>query len=119
MARPKQNITDSNDGTMSGKCVGTAAARYRGARQAHWDDVARKLDNWKGWAGHYHRRLAQVYQFLVAPGQRVLELGCGQGDLLAALDPTVGVGVDFSIDMVERARRRHPNLRFIHTDAHE
>lgn len=119
MAQPKKNIAYFNDDTVSGKYAGTAAVSYRRARQTHWDDVACKLDNWKGWGGYYHQRLAQVYQFLVAPGLRVLELGCGRGDLLAALKPAVGVGVDFSVEMVERARRRHPNLRFIHTDAHE
>jgi len=119
MARPKKDITDSNNHTMSGKDTGTAAVRYQRARQAHWDEVACDLDSWKSWGGYYHQRLAQIYQFLVAPGQRVLELGCGQGDLLAALKPAVGVGVDFSIEMVERARRLRPNLRFIHADAHE
>src|SRR5215468_259799 len=102
MARPKKVITDSSDHTMSGKYAGTAAVRYQRARQAHWDEVAHNLDNWKGWSGYYHQRLTQIFKFLVAPGQRVLELGCGQGDLLAALKPAVGVGVDFSIEMVER-----------------
>lgn len=119
MARPKKIITYSYDDTMSGKSAGTAAIHYRRAREAHWDEIARKLDNWKGWGGYYHQRLARIYQFLVAPGQRVLELGCGQGDLLAALKPAVGMGVDFSIELVERARRRHPKLRFIHADTHE
>src|SRR5262245_24330002 len=104
---------------MSNKYAATAAKCYQQARQAHWDKVACTIDSWKGWGGYYHQRLTQIYQFLVAQGQRVLELGCGRGDLLAALKPQVGVGVDFSLEMVERARRRHPNLCFIHTDAHE
>ena len=32
-------------------------------------------------------------QFLIPPGKRVLELGCGRGDLLASLRPSHGVGV--------------------------
>src|SRR5213593_2916134 len=100
---------------------GAEAARenYRRARQAHWNAFARSLDTWTGWGGYYHRRLTQVYQFLVGPGQRVLELGCAQGDLLAALKPSVGVGVDFSDTMLRRARRRHPELCFIQADAHD
>jgi len=92
---------------------------YRQARQAYWDEVACSLDTWTGWGGDYHRRLTQVYQFLVGPGQRVLEIGCAQGDLLAALQPQVGVGVDFSGAMIQRAARRHPALRFIQADAHD
>ncbi|MEW6568695.1 MAG: glycosyltransferase [Chloroflexota bacterium] len=76
------------------------------------------MDVWKGWGGAYHRRLAQIYRYLVAPGQRVLEIGCGRGDLLSALNPTFGVGLDFSREMVRRAGRRHPDLHFVLADAH-
>jgi ubiquinone/menaquinone biosynthesis C-methylase UbiE len=95
-----------------------ASSDYRQKRIAHWDDVARQLDHWTGWGGAYHRRLESVYQFLVSPGQRVIEIGCGTGDLLAALNPSVGVGVDFSGEMVRRAAERYPGLRFIQADAH-
>ncbi|MCC6494548.1 MAG: glycosyltransferase [Pirellulales bacterium] len=96
-----------------------AAERYQRTRVEHWDAIARALDRWRDWRAAYHRRLAEVYQFLVPPGQRVLELGCGEGDLLAALDPATGVGVDFSPEMVRRARQRHPHLRFVHADVHD
>jgi SAM-dependent methyltransferase len=66
----------------------------------------------------YHARLTEVYRSVVAPNQRVLEIGCGQGDLLAALNPAFGVGVDFSGEMLNRARRRHPRLHFVQADAH-
>ena len=42
----------------------------------------------------------------------MLEIGCGTGELLAGLEPSRGVGVDVSGAMVERARERHPSLRF-------
>src|SRR5713101_4835968 len=93
-------------------------ARYRQTRMDHWDAVARQRDTWTGWGGSYHRRVTEIYRFLVAPGQRVLEIGCGQGDLLAALEPAVGVGLDFSAEMLHRARQRHPQLCFVQADAH-
>lgn len=101
------------------KLVESGRENYTRTRQAHWDAVARRLERWTGWGGYYHRRLTQIYQSMVSPGQRVLEIGCGQGDLLAALKPAVGVGVDFSDEMLKRAARRHPQLRFISADAHE
>lgn len=52
-------------------------------------------------------------RFLVPPGKRVLELGCGQGELLAALEPSYGVGVDFGANTIARARELHPGLEFI------
>jgi SAM-dependent methyltransferase len=56
-------------------------------------------------------------RFLIPPGKRILELGCAHGDLLAALEPSYGVGVDFAPRTIERARERHPNLTFVLGDA--
>lgn len=47
----------------------------------------------------------------------MLEVGCGLGDLLASLRPSVGVGVDVSGGMVKLAAERHPTLRFHHMAA--
>lgn len=58
-------------------------------------------------------------QFLIPPGKRVLELGCGSGDLLAALAPAYGVGVDFCPSTIARARARHPGLNFVLGDAED
>ena len=68
---------------------------------------------------HYHELLRAHYAFLVPPGARVLEVGCGLGDLLAAVRPARGVGIDFSPAMVEQARRRHPGLEFQVASAEE
>ena len=51
-------------------------------------------------------------RFLIPPGKRVLELGCGRGDLLAALEPSYGVGIDFAPGTIARAKQLHPNLQF-------
>lgn len=67
---------------------------------------------------HYHRQLARHYQALVPKGQRVLELGCGDGSLLAALQPALGVGVDFSHTALQAARRQHPQLHWVQADVH-
>jgi ubiquinone/menaquinone biosynthesis C-methylase UbiE len=94
------------------------AQSYQAARRRHWDDVALRFGGRTTWGWQYHRRLAEVYQFLVSPGQRVLEIGCAQGDLLAAVRPSFGVGVDFSGEMLRLANRRHPELHFLQSDAH-
>lgn len=60
----------------------------------------------------YHRLLERYYRFLVPPGVRVLEVGCGFGHLLAAVEPARGVGIDFSESIVAAARKAHPNLEF-------
>ncbi|BCS34689.1 glycosyl transferase [Luteitalea sp. TBR-22] len=96
----------------------SAAERYRTERTAHWDGVARMGDRAPNWGAYYHARLAEVYRLQVPEGQRVLELGCGAGHLLAAVKPAHGVGIDMSREMIERARQAHPALTFEVADAH-
>ncbi len=96
-----------------------AAKVYHEARLAHWDKIARQSDERRSAGAYYHRRLTEIYQFVISPGLRVLEIGCGQGDLLAALAPSDGVGVDWSDEMIARAKKKHPSLQFICGDADE
>ena len=91
---------------------------YNAARIAHWDEVARQMDRGRvGWGAYYCRRLAKVYAPF-ATGRRVLEVGCGQGDLLAALGAAEAVGVDFSPELLRRATQRHPAISLRCLDAH-
>src|SRR5438132_10987677 len=95
-----------------------AQLAYTRTRIAHWDKIAAGLDSARDWSSAYHARLREVYRSAVAPNQRVLEIGCGEGNLLDALEPSFGLGVDFSGGMVQRASRRHPDLRFVQADVH-
>jgi hypothetical protein len=49
---------------------------------------------------------------MTPPGERVLELGSGTGDLLAALRPSRGIGFNLAEGLTELARRKFPNLEF-------
>ncbi len=68
---------------------------------------------------YYYDALARAVSSRVPPGSRVLEIGCGTGDLLAALKPSFGVGVDLSRRAVDAARARHVDrrLHFLEGDA--
>jgi SAM-dependent methyltransferase len=74
--------------------------------------LAPERDEWIERNRFYHEEDERFLRFLVGNDQRVLDLGCGTGHLLAALNPSRGVGVDFSSAMVDEARRRHPHLEF-------
>ncbi len=54
--------------------------------------------------------------FLTNKNKRVLDLGCGTGELLSQLDPVYGVGVDLSKNMIKEAQERYPELEFVHGD---
>ena len=96
-----------------------AAQAYQQVRIAHWNEVARKRDSWPGMGGWYQHRLEEIYRFHVSPHQKILEVGCAEGDLLASLEPAHGVGVDFSEEMICRAKKQHPELSFLQADAHD
>ena len=92
---------------------------YQQTRIAHWNAVAQKRDHWRSAGRWYHRRLTEIYKFLVNPNQRVLEIGCGMGSLISNLQPSHGVGVDFSPEMIARAKQRHPKIEYHQLDAHD
>jgi SAM-dependent methyltransferase len=98
---------------------GLKQADYAARRRQYWDDYAEHFDRWSGPRAYYHRQLFDLYRFLVPPGSRVLEIGCGAGDLLAALDPAYGVGIDLSPKMIGQAREKYPHLNFFVQDAHD
>jgi ubiquinone/menaquinone biosynthesis C-methylase UbiE len=97
----------------------SAATTYRDKRRAHWDEIATKVKGSRSLGGYYHRWLEKTYAYLIPPNARVLEIGCGKGNLLAAAKPRFGVGVDFSAEMLKAAARAHPQLNFVQADAHK
>jgi len=74
-------------------------------------------------AGLHHRWRARAAELAaVGPGDRVIDVATGTGDLAIALARAVGpggevVGCDFSEPMLARARRKAPQLRFEWADA--
>lgn len=101
-----------------GRSATPEARLYRQARIEHWDRTWESFRR-SSWGRAYQRRLREVYRFFVPPGSRVLELGCGNGDLLASLAPSRGVGVDFSAAALRRCAELHPELERVQADAHD
>jgi SAM-dependent methyltransferase len=87
--------------------------------EEYFDSIAERWDSWKARNPYYHRNIESLMRFLIPPGSSVLEIGCATGDLLKAVDPGVGVGIDHSAKMVERARHKYPGLKFETMDAEE
>jgi 2-polyprenyl-3-methyl-5-hydroxy-6-metoxy-1,4-benzoquinol methylase len=82
------------------------------ATRDHFDACAGRRAYWEQKAGAYYEDQARYYKFLIPEGLRVLEIGSGLGNLLAAVKPFRGVGIDLSPEMVKEAARRHPTLEF-------
>lgn len=82
----------------------------------YFEKLAANRDKWNKRNRFYHRILEKHFSFIIPEGSKVIELGCGTGDLLNAVKPSLGIGVDFSEEMLNVARQKHPNLQFVHAD---
>jgi SAM-dependent methyltransferase len=82
----------------------------RKARVARLDSVAEQRASTDRRHAYYHTELFKLVASLLAPGSQVLEVGCGLGDLLAAVAPSNSIGIDASPRSIELGRQRYPQL---------
>lgn len=103
---------------MAAGLFGPSALRRR-AREVreHYDRIASQrgryiLDN-----AYYYKQVVKSLRDIIPRDQRVLQVGCLTPDLLNALGPSFGLGIDSSAGLVRAAAERFPNLSFqLHED---
>ena len=78
------------------------------AIRALFDRLAPQRAHWLRRNSYFYEADHAYMRFLIPAGARVLEIGCGDGQLLAALKPSRAVGVDLSPEMIRVAREKHP-----------
>ena len=78
-----------------------------------FDVIARERHEWIRKNAYFYEADRAYMRFIIPEGKSICEVGCGNGQLLAALRPSRGLGIDLSPGMVEVARRDHPNLEFL------
>ena len=79
-------------------------------------EFSREHSEWEKKKRYSHEEHNRYLQFLVPNGLRVLDLGCGSGDLLASLKPSYGVGIDFNRFLIDSAILKYPDLHFFIED---
>ena len=83
----------------------------------HLDEMASIRDTYIQKNRHYYDDLLKFFIYNIPEGSSVLEIGCGTGYLLNAINPAKGVGIDLSFNMIHTAKQRYPNLEFHRMDA--
>ncbi|MCZ6671566.1 MAG: bifunctional class I SAM-dependent methyltransferase/glycosyltransferase family 2 protein [Verrucomicrobia bacterium] len=88
--------------------------------QEHFDWVAENDAGPRKAQRSFHRQIQGLLRYHIPENSRILEWGCGPGELLEALNPSRGLGVDLSQKMVERAEseRGQQKLEFRQGDLH-
>ncbi|MGC4088852.1 MAG: bifunctional class I SAM-dependent methyltransferase/glycosyltransferase family 2 protein [Polyangiaceae bacterium] len=82
----------------------------RSRRLAELQLIAEQREQHGSFRAYYAAQVRELLGTLVLPSSRVLDVGCGHGDLLASIAPRNSIGIDVSPEMIEGARRRHPEL---------
>jgi SAM-dependent methyltransferase len=82
----------------------------------YFDSIAPERKKWKKKNWYYYALLEKYFKFIIPGSTNVLEIGCGTGELLNAVNPKTGVGVDFSEKMIEIAKSLFNNLNFMVQD---
>ena len=94
--------------------------QYQEVRKSFWNSINESFaHNQSKPSKYYQRLLSNIYQNIIPKGSRVLELGCGDGALLNSLQPSYGLGIDFSNKAIEQARAKFSHLMFEVGDAHD
>ncbi len=78
----------------------------------YFNTLAPKRLKWKKRNSFYHKLLERYFSFYIPPDSKVLEIGCGTGELLNYIKPKEGLGIDFSENMIQIAKQKFPNLNF-------
>ncbi len=78
----------------------------------HYNRLASLRDHYRKKNSYFYALLYKQYKYLVPKGKKVLEVGCSTGELLNVLEPSFGVGIDVSGEMIQIARQKYPHLEF-------
>ncbi len=74
----------------------------------NYDKILRSKQIYK----YYHNLIKDYFKFNILSESSVLEIGCGNGDLLNYVNPKYGVGIDISDKFISIAKTKYPKLNF-------
>lgn len=100
---------------MSNRSLDQAKILFTKTRIKYWNNPAPQ--KWNAYRKYYKNRLLELYKFAIPKNSKILEVGCGNGNLLAKLEPSIGYGIDFSQSLLKEAKSQYPNLTFMEMDA--
>lgn len=106
---------DSSQHPVYGWGVAALEAKREASRE-HQAKLAERRDRWIRRNRYYYANLIRLLQFLIESDKRVLSVRCQTGHLLAAVQPSRGVGVDISKEMVDIAKARHGEFEFVQSE---
>jgi hypothetical protein len=109
----KVATTSSRLNSQAGLAWGPQALQLQNERnRQHQAAFASARAKWIRRNKYYYKCLKRLLRHLVEPGKRVLNIRCQTGFLLDALQPSHGVGVEISPEMVAVAQAARPQFTY-------
>ena len=81
---------------------------------SHFDSLAPHYDSYKERSSFYYGAIKSALQKLIPSGRRILDFGCGTGEILDFLHPSFGVGYDISGGMIKQAQLKFGSKKNLH-----
>lgn len=106
------NDQNSDPGLSSASLVEADSRKRLEDVRSHYDRLAEVRDRYRSKNKYYYSLLEKQYRYFIPDGKKILEVGCSTGELLNALKPSLGVGIDLSEKSIAVARAKFPSLRF-------
>lgn len=75
--------------------------------EKHFDKIAEDYDVYTQKRNLHYSTLKDLLKKLIGDGKKVLEVGCGTGDLLFSITPQKGYGLDISSKMINKANSKY------------
>ena len=75
--------------------------------EKHFDEIAKDYDSFTKKRNLHYSTLKSLLKSLIPKNKKVLEVGCGTGDILSAISPKSGYGLDISSEMVVLPKNKH------------
>ncbi len=84
--------------------------------ETFYDKIATTRKRWIEKSKSFHHEDLLMLKELTFKESKILELGCGNGQLLNSLQPSYGLGIDISKEIIRQAKKSYKGLKFIHGD---
>lgn len=85
----------------------------------YFENLAPKYSKYRKRYKYFWRNIIKYCNYYIQDENSVIEIGCGNGDSLAEIKGKEKTGIDYSIQMIEEARKNHPDIEFHHMLAEE
>lgn len=80
------------------------------------ENTSVERESWVSYHKYYYNYISNILSFFVEPEKRVLFMKSDTGDLLKAVEPSFGLGLDYSDNIVGIAKSKYPEFQFRKTD---